>query len=185
MTRCSKLRACRAGGAIEARLSIRYSALNFQNPVAAGSLHALQWFKKNPRCTDLNRAREAIAERLDVSAASHRPGSSAKLCQFRIVDPLFGQAGNRRKLRQARHADLKLHLAVRILPYQERRTRRAEALHELQVRLELRDEGGGEIRDGRDAADGLVSAIARFVLTPRDLALARLHQLAQRGRAIT
>src|SRR5712691_11170094 len=38
MTRCSKLRACRVGGAIEAGLSIRYSALDFQDPDRCRSL---------------------------------------------------------------------------------------------------------------------------------------------------
>src|SRR5712691_5453102 len=38
MTRCSKLRACRVGGAIEAGLSIRYSALDFQDPGRCRSL---------------------------------------------------------------------------------------------------------------------------------------------------
>jgi len=54
MTRCSKLRARRVGGAIEAGLSIRYSALDFQDPIAAGPSHAPLWFKKKTRCTEVH-----------------------------------------------------------------------------------------------------------------------------------
>src|SRR6267154_3028069 len=97
-----------------------------------------------------------------------------RLLQLRVVDLLLRKPGDRRQLRHARHPGPHLHPALLVLPYEARRPGHAEAVHQLEIRLELRLERLRRLRR-RDPAVVTLRAVADLVLAHRRHAVLRLH----------
>src|SRR6266571_2987494 len=135
---------------------------------------------------DRLRAHLLGGERARIRPPARRRGAArraplAELRELRIVDLLRGEPGDRGQLRQTRHADSHAHPALLVLPYQPRRPRHAEAVHQFEVRLELRLERLLRLHR-RDPAIVRLRAVARLVLAHRPHAVCCLHDRRGLGR---
>src|SRR5579862_184421 len=108
------------------------------------------------------------------NAVRTRPGRLTELRKLGIVFRLRFDAGDARKRGQAWRRVHDLYPSLRILPYEQRRSRRTERAHESRVRVELRRERLGNVCR-RDAAVEVRAIVTQLVLAHGSDAVMRLH----------